>query len=230
MADELESGGRLSNARLGLRHSDDRRNRDRRNGGRAKRGRRRVERRRAGVRSLLLAAAALATSHSVRTQTMPLKPAVSVSMADFRAVSPDRAYDALIAEAAERYSLDPELIRAVMRAESAFNPMVVSSAGAQGLMQLMPALAEEMGVTDPFDPRQNIMAGSRYLRWLLDRHRGNIPLSLASYNAGPTVVARYKAIPPFRETRQYVKKITGFLADARADAVGRRAGPSDPAF
>ncbi len=118
----------------------------------------------------------------------------------------------------KRTDLDPELIRAVMRAESAFNPLVVSRAGAQGLMQLMPALAEEMGVEDPFDPRQNIMGGARYLRRLLDRHRGNIPLSLASYNAGPTTVARYKAIPPFKETRQYVKKITGFLADARAEA------------
>lgn len=141
-------------------------------------------------------------------------PGVSVSMDSFRAVRADRAYDDLIEEAAAEYKLDPELIRAVMRAESAFNPMVVSRAGAQGLMQLMPALAVEMGVDDPFDPRQNIMGGARYLKQLLDRHRGNVPLSLASYNAGPTAVARYKAIPPFRETRQYVKKITGFLEDA----------------
>jgi soluble lytic murein transglycosylase-like protein len=154
----------------------------------------------------------------VRTQTTPLKPNVAVSMQDFRALDPARAYDELIAEAAETYNLDPELIRAVMRAESAFNPLALSRAGAQGLMQLMPALAAEMGVDDPFDPRQNIMGGARYLRWLLDRHKGNLPLSLASYNAGPTAVARYKAIPPFKETRQYVKKITGFLADAHEEA------------
>jgi len=129
--------------------------------------------------------------------------------------SPERAYDDIIAEAAATYVVDPDLIRAVMRAESAFNPMVISPAGAQGLMQLMPALAEELGVTDPFDPRQNIMAGAKYLRWLLDRNHGNIPLTLAGYNAGPTVVAKYRKVPPFQETRNYVKRITGFLADAK---------------
>jgi soluble lytic murein transglycosylase-like protein len=218
MPDELEFGERLSDTGYGVRLGGERRIKDRRLGERSGRGRRRRDRRRAGLRTLLLAATALATSHSVKTQNAPLKPSVSVAMNDFRAVRPERAYDDLIAEAAEKFGLDPELIRAVMRAESAFNPMVVSRAGAQGLMQLMPALAEEMGVEDPFDPRQNIMGGARYLRQLLDRHRGNIPLSLASYNAGPTAVARYRgAVPPFRETRQYVKKITGFLADAHSD-------------
>jgi soluble lytic murein transglycosylase-like protein len=218
MPDELEFGKQLGETGYGVRLGGERRNKDRRLGGRAKPGRRRRDRRRAGMRTLLLAATALATSHSVKTQNAPLKPSVSVAMNDFRAVRPERAYDDLIAEAAEKFGLDPELIRAVMRAESAFNPMVVSRAGAQGLMQLMPALADEMGVEDPFDPRQNIMGGARYLRQLLDRHRGNIPLSLASYNAGPTAVARYRgAVPPFRETRQYVKKITGFLADAHSD-------------
>lgn len=140
-------------------------------------------------------------------------------MDQFRAVSAEKAYDEIINEAASTYELDPELIRAVMRAESAFNPMVVSPAGAQGLMQLMPALAEEMGVTDPFDPRQNIMAGAKYLRWLLDLNRGNIPLTLAGYNAGPTVVSKYKRVPPFKETQRYVKKITGFMEDARRDTI-----------
>jgi soluble lytic murein transglycosylase-like protein len=218
MPDELEFGERLNDTRYGVRHGGDRRARDRRNGTRATRNRRRRQRRQAGLRSLLLAAAALATSHSVRTQTAPLRPNVAVSMQDFRALEPARPYDELIAEAAEAYNLDPELIRAVMRAESAFDPLALSRAGAQGLMQLMPALAAEMGVDDPFDPRQNIMGGARYLRRLLDRHKGNVPLSLASYNAGPTAVARYKAIPPFKETRQYVKKITGFLADAHEEA------------
>ena len=140
-------------------------------------------------------------------------------MDDFEAVNPERAYDEIINEAATTYDVDPDLIRAVMRAESAFNPLVVSPAGAQGLMQLMPALAEEMGVTDPFDPRQNIMAGAKYLRWLLDLNRGNIPLTLAGYNAGPTVVSRYKRVPPFKETQRYVKKITGFLEDAKRDVM-----------
>jgi soluble lytic murein transglycosylase-like protein len=79
-------------------------------------------------------------------------------------------------------------------------------------MQLMPALAAEMGVTDVFDPRQNIMAGTKYLRQLLDATKGNIPLALASYNAGPGNVARYNGIPPFAETRSYVKRITALLA------------------
>lgn len=134
-------------------------------------------------------------------------------MHDFRAVPAQDAYDDLIKEAAATYGLNEHLIRAVMRAESAFNPMVVSPAGAQGLMQIMPELSEEFGVTDPFDPRQNILAGARYLRQLLDANRGNLRLTLASYNAGPGNVAKYKGIPPFRETREYVKRITGYLAD-----------------
>jgi soluble lytic murein transglycosylase-like protein len=134
-------------------------------------------------------------------------------MNDFVALRPDEAYEDLIQQAAEAYEIDPDLIRAVMRTESAFNPMVVSPVGAQGLMQLMPALADEMGVMDPFDPAQNIMGGARYLRQLLDANRGNIPLTLASYNAGPGNVARYNGIPPFKETRNYVKKITKLLAE-----------------
>jgi len=204
---------------IGLRHGGERRRLARRGSDRSAPGRRRGDRRRATFRTLLLAAAALATTHNVKSQTKPLLPNVAVSMDDFRALEPDRAYDEIIAEAAAEYDLNPELIRAVMRAESAFNPMVVSPAGAQGLMQLMPALAEEMGVIDPFDPRQNIMGGAKYLRWLLDRNRGNIPLSLAGYNAGPTIVAKYRKVPPFRETQNYVKKITGFLADAKRDAI-----------
>lgn len=168
---------------------------------------------------MLFAAAALATSHTVKTQTKPLHPDVSVSVNDVRAINPERAYDDIINEAADAYAVDAELIRAVMRAESAFNPMVVSPAGAQGLMQLMPALAEEMGVTDPFDPRQNIMAGAKYLRWLLDLNRGNVALTLAGYNAGPTIVSKYKRVPPFKETQRYVKKITGFLEEARQEAL-----------
>jgi soluble lytic murein transglycosylase-like protein len=92
--------------------------------------------------------------------------------------------------------------------------MVVSPAGAQGLMQIMPALATKLGVSDPFDPRQNIMAGARYLRQLLDANRGNLRLTLASYNAGPGNVEKYKGVPPFRETREYVKRITGYLAES----------------
>lgn len=159
----------------------------------------------------MFAAATLATPSQIM-KLQPLHAIVSVSIGEVTAVRPDRAYDHLIAEAAEQYGLDAALIKAVMRTESAFNPQVVSPAGAQGLMQLMPALAAEMGVADVFDPRDNIMGGAKYLRQLLDSTGGSLPLTLASYNAGPGNVARYNGIPPFRETRNYVKKISALLA------------------
>jgi soluble lytic murein transglycosylase-like protein len=134
---------------------------------------------------------------------------------DFRPLPATIAYNDAIAEAAELYNLDPNLIRAIIRAESAFNPFAVSRAGAQGLMQLMPAVAEELNVLDPFDPRQNIFGGARYLRWLLDRNDGNLDLAVASYNAGPGAVARYNGIPPYRETRNYVKKVNSFLKNSK---------------
>lgn len=139
---------------------------------------------------------------------------VSVSE-DYRAVPATIAYNDAIAEAATRYHLDPNLIRAVIHAESAFNPFAVSSAGALGLMQLMPEMAEELDVSDPFDPRQNILGGSRYLRNLLDSHHGNIDLAVASYNAGPGAVAKYRGVPPYRETRNYVKTVNHFIKQAR---------------
>ena len=137
---------------------------------------------------------------------------------DFRPLPATIAYNDAIAEAADLYKLDPNLIRAIIRAESAFNPFAVSRAGAQGLMQLMPAVAEELNVLDPFDPRQNIFGGARYLRWLLDRNDGNLDLAVASYNAGPGAVDRYNGIPPYRETRNYVKKVNLFLKNAKTSS------------
>ena len=139
------------------------------------------------------------------------KASVDVS-AEFVAIPAHQAYDDIVMEAAEAYDMDPNLIRAVMQAESAFHPYAVSRAGAEGLMQLMPELADEMGVSDAFDPRENIMGGVRYLKRLLDHHNGNIDLALASYNAGPGNVQRYGGVPPFRETRRYVKTIKQILA------------------
>ena len=132
-------------------------------------------------------------------------------MSNFVPLKPEEAYEDLIQEAAQMHQLDPALIRAVMRTESEFNPAAVSPVGAMGLMQLMPALAKEMGVLDPLDPRENVMGGAKYLRQLLTANRGNVPLTLASYNAGPGNVKRYKGIPPFKETRNYVRKITDLL-------------------
>ncbi len=210
---------------LGLRGTVERRSHERRSRRRGSGDRRRfIDRRRRQLGGLLIAAAALAAPQA-RTKPLQLMsrlmksqtagtPTIDVAIDQFRAVRPEKAYEHLIKEAAAQYHLDPNLIRAVMRTESAFNPHAVSRVGAQGLMQLMPGLASDMGVTDPFDPRQNIMAGARYLRQLLDAHRGNIRLTLASYNAGPGNVKRYKGIPPFEETRNYVRKITDLLAEA----------------
>lgn len=124
---------------------------------------------------------------------------------------PEVAYEMLIHEASERYDVNPALIRAVIATESAFDASAVSPAGALGLMQLMPALAEELGVIDPFDPRENIMGGVRYLKRLLDYHNGDLDLALASYNAGPANVERYGGVPPFRETRNYINTVKQYL-------------------
>ncbi len=117
--------------------------------------------------------------------------------------------DDLVATSAAKYRLDPHLIFAVMRQESSFNPRAVSSKGARGLMQLMPATAMRLGVRDIFDPAQNIDGGARYLRFLLDTFDGDVQLTLAAYNAGEGAVARYgNRIPPYRETIDYVQRIS----------------------
>lgn len=120
--------------------------------------------------------------------------------------------DAIFEEAGAYYDISPRLLRAVAKAESNFNPKVVSRAGAVGVMQLMPGTARSLGVTDPYDPRQNIMGGAKYLKQNLDRFGGNVPLALAAYNAGPGSVQKYGGIPPYKETQNYVRKIMADLA------------------
>lgn len=118
-----------------------------------------------------------------------------------------RRYDGLIIEAARLYQLPEPFIRAVMRVESDFNPTVVSRAGAMGLMQLMPKTARSMGVSDPFDVRQNILGGARYLRILANRFKGDLVLTVAAYNAGEGAVEKYNGIPPYKETQRYVRRV-----------------------
>jgi soluble lytic murein transglycosylase-like protein len=116
-------------------------------------------------------------------------------------------YDGLIGEAARLYQLPEPFLRAVMHVESDFNPTVVSRAGAMGLMQLMPKTARSMGVSDPFDARQNILGGARYLRILANRFKGDLVLTVAAYNAGEGAVQKYNGIPPYKETQRYVRRV-----------------------
>jgi len=116
--------------------------------------------------------------------------------------------DAAIDAAAARHNVDPNLVRSVVKVESNFNPNAVSRKGAMGLMQLMPSTARSLNVSNPFDPQQNVDAGVRHLRKLLDSYGGNVPLSLAAYNAGSGAVARSAGVPHFRETQNYVRRIT----------------------
>jgi soluble lytic murein transglycosylase-like protein len=127
-----------------------------------------------------------------------------------KGITSERAsrYDALIEENAAAHGVNPHLVKAVIQQESAFNPMARSNKGAMGLMQLMPATAAELGVADPYNPSENIRGGVAYLKGLLVKFEQNVELALAAYNAGPTAVTKYGAVPPYRETKDYVSRIT----------------------
>ncbi len=124
-------------------------------------------------------------------------------------------YDTMIQKAAEKYKIDSALIKAVIKAESNFNHQAVSPKGARGLMQLMPATASYLQVQDSFHPEKNIDGGVRYLRYLLSRFNGNLSLALAAYNAGEKAVMKYKGVPPYRETQDYVQRVKGYLTAFR---------------
>lgn len=116
-------------------------------------------------------------------------------------------YDKLIERVARTEGLDSDLLRAVVATESNYDPRAISTKGAVGLMQLMPETAQRMGVTDPFHPEKNLEAGARHLRRLIEKYGGQLALALSAYNAGENAVDRYKGVPPFPETRDYVKKV-----------------------
>lgn len=119
-------------------------------------------------------------------------------------------YDNLISASSERYGVDPALVRAVVKAESNFNEVALSRKGAQGLMQLMPETARLYNIADAFNPVENIEGGVHHLKLLIDRYRGDLQLALAAYNAGIQAVEKYGGIPPFAETKEYVKRVLSF--------------------
>jgi len=211
----------------------DRRVSERRSPERAGPGRRRGERRKTTARAgLLMAVLSLLSGGRIL-----LRPTVETSTDGFR-LAPDLTemktdetdpsrFDAIIEEASALYGVNSALVKAVIQAESRFNPLAVSPVGARGLMQLMPVIAREYGALDPLDAKQNVFAGVKYLSNLLDRYNGNVSMALAGYNAGPTAVKRFRGIPPYRETRGYVRKIQNLIAEGVKSASAATATVAD---
>ncbi|SDM96568.1 lytic transglycosylase domain-containing protein [Sediminibacillus halophilus] len=147
-----------------------------------------------------------ASSMANSTPVMPVYTP-DIDYTENKSTNHSGSIESYIEQAAETFGVDPKLIRSVIEAESNFNANAESGAGAQGLMQLMPSTARGLGVQNAFDPLQNIMGGTKYLKQMLNRYSGNTSLALAAYNAGPGNVDKYDGIPPFQETQSYVGKI-----------------------
>jgi len=126
-------------------------------------------------------------------------------------------YDQIIASCASKYGVNPSLIKAVIHAESGYNPNAISRKGASGLMQLMPGTARSLKVNNSFDPKDNVEGGVKYLRFLLDTFRGDVSLAVAAYNAGLNKVAKYGGIPPYNETRTYVNRVLSYMQSYQAN-------------
>jgi soluble lytic murein transglycosylase-like protein len=126
-------------------------------------------------------------------------------------------YEQIISACATKYGVNPSLIKAVIHAESGYNPNAVSRKGASGLMQLMPGTARSLKVNNSFDPKDNVEGGVKYLRFLLDTFRGDVSLAVAAYNAGLNKVARYGGIPPYNETRTYVNRVLSYMQSYQAN-------------
>ena len=172
--------------------------------------------------SLVLSNRKPANPTELRSYAVPETSGVRVTR--YAALNRSRPYDDLIEEHARLNGVRPDLVRAVVQVESAFNPSARSPKGAMGLMQLMPATARELGVSNPFNPAENIRGGVAYLRQLLDRYQNNEELALAAYNAGPGAVDKHgETVPPYRETRNYVARINQMAGapvnDARPIAI-----------
>jgi soluble lytic murein transglycosylase-like protein len=189
--------------------------------------------------NVMRAARSAAAEVSGYVATMPMKSVV-VSNTETGRVNPNyqnlvrgrlvssEAVDDAIETAARKHNVDPNLVRAIIKVESGGNPSAVSRKGAMGLMQLMPATARELKVSNPFDPAQNVDAGVRHLKGLLDNFRGDLNLTLAAYNAGEGAVLRNGGVPPYSETRSYVRRITSLYGRGGSIALGLTAPLSAP--
>jgi cell wall-associated NlpC family hydrolase len=155
------------------------------------------------------------------TATDPVTPTTATPVDTAAPTDASTQYDSLIQQAARDQGVDPALLKGLVQAESGFNNSSVSSVGAQGLTQLMPDTARGLGVTNSFDPLQNLEGGARFLAGALKRFGGNEQLALAAYNAGPAAVERYGGIPPFAETQAYVPRVFGYAAQYRAEGFGQ---------
>ncbi len=164
---------------------------------------------RKGVPPPRRAAPAEKKAGSTAAQPPQVKPGTGAKSKDVRGkyVSSGSDLAAMVDRVAEKYGLDPALLRAVVKVESDFNPLAVSHAGAMGLMQLMPGTAGELGVKNPFDPAENLEGGARYLKSMIERFGGDLKLALAAYNAGPGAVDRHGGVPPYGETISYIERI-----------------------
>lgn len=139
---------------------------------------------------------------------------VNIENVDFESyLGESKSLDQIFEKAAQKYNVPVNLLKAIGKQESNFNPRALSHCGAQGIMQLMPATAKGLGVTNAFDPEQNIMAGAKYISDKIKKYDGNVKLALAAYNAGSGNVAKYGGIPPFKETQNYVKKVMGYYGE-----------------
>lgn len=155
--------------------------------------------------------AAVAASDTVTRQSVSDMGTAGVDFSSY--LKTDKNLEDIYAEASQTYGVSTELLKAMTKQESNFNPNATSRSGAQGLMQLMPATAASLGVTNAYDPYQNIMGGAKYIRQMLDKYNGDVSLALAAYNAGSNNVDKYGGIPPFAETQNYVAKITQYLQE-----------------